>query len=456
MTKPIDDYAHRKLKSSTTKIQDNEDLEFAHSMRELLSNTAFSTTFATAHTPINSIPNTAKNAQTSQSQKEKTRALSKTTNASFQVERQMFVFQLCLGKTRRQQMGQKNSREGNAITKEFASFLKKKTVKQTSGSSKTLLRKDISNGITDIHMQDYQEKRLHELSGLRGRFLQILIHQKEYKEIILQTKPTGVEDQDTEVQYDTISIDYLSGDDDKLTNYEFKISTRQSQTMLISLLPGCLMLIRLLDLKKKFKGNKIIDCNNDSKQSSNLEFRILEAESAKMEWSIVSTRDSRNGNLYQCQRHGMGNSCCISVLFRIVTSIDSISPHKCQGIISSIQLRQDYNYRISLKILGDYLSQITRSFRETVVSLYKDKHTPSDGLFTNVNQPCRRTIKADGSARMVLSTETLKKLNKTSYTVVHVKSYTTASTEGSAQKNNNDNNNANVKVGNLVSDSRKN
>ncbi|PVU86103.1 hypothetical protein BB561_006809 [Smittium simulii] len=49
----------------------------------------------------------------------------------------------------------------------------------------------------------------------------------EYKEIMLQTKSTGVQDQDVEVQYNTISINYSSGNYDKLTNYEFKSLIRQ-------------------------------------------------------------------------------------------------------------------------------------------------------------------------------------------------------------------------------------
>ncbi|PVU86098.1 hypothetical protein BB561_006812 [Smittium simulii] len=92
-----------------------------------------------------------------------------------------------------------------------------------------------------------------------------------------------------------------------------------------------------IGIEKQFlEKSEIMDCHGDSEQSSNSELRILETESAKMERSIVSTRDSRNKNLYRCQQHGMGNSCWISVLFRIVASINSNSPHKRQKIISSV------------------------------------------------------------------------------------------------------------------------
>ncbi|PVU92339.1 hypothetical protein BB561_003888 [Smittium simulii] len=168
--------------------------------------------------------------------------------------------------------------------------------------------KKFQNGIPDIHMQDDQEKGLYDLSESRERFYAhsdtpevpsnfcssvwaltesahlykgaTQVQKKmygEYKEIILQTKPTGVQDQDGEVQYDTISINYLSGNNDKLTSYESESSTRQgqgsqmrsqqtdqswqnnteklasfigkAQEMSVALLPGRLMLRRLLELK---------------------------------------------------------------------------------------------------------------------------------------------------------------------------------------------------------------
>ncbi|PVU97176.1 hypothetical protein BB561_000709 [Smittium simulii] len=118
-------------------------------------------------------------------------------------------------------------------------------------------------------------------------------------------------------------------------------------------------------IEKQFlEESKIMGCHGDSEQSSNSELKVLETESAKMERSIVSTRDPRNGNLYQCQQYGMGNSCWIPVLFRIVASINSISPQKRQDIISSV-LR----------------AATLQSFREAVGLLYKNKHTPSDDLF---------------------------------------------------------------------------
>ncbi|PVU87726.1 hypothetical protein BB561_006203, partial [Smittium simulii] len=166
--------------------------------------------------------------------------------------------------------------------------------------------------------------------------------------------------------------------------------------------------------------SEIMDCHGNSKQSSNSELRILETESAKMERSIVSTRDSRNGNLYRCQRHGMGNSCWIPVLFGSVASIDSISPHKRQGIISSV-LRATTLQRypsIRTEILGNYLSQITRSLRKIVISLYRDKHTSSYVLCTNVHQPGRRAIKTDCSNGMVSIN---KDIQKTEQNIWHIR-----------------------------------
>ncbi|PVU92060.1 hypothetical protein BB561_004062 [Smittium simulii] len=50
--------------------------------------------------------------------------------------------------------------------------------------------------------------------------------------------------------------------------------------------------------KQLHEEPEIMDCHGDSEQSNNTELRILKTESAKMERSIVSTRDFRNGNLY--------------------------------------------------------------------------------------------------------------------------------------------------------------
>ncbi|PVU87577.1 hypothetical protein BB561_006273 [Smittium simulii] len=104
------------------------------------------------------------------------------------------------------------------------------------------------NGITDIHMQDDQEKELYDLSGHRGRFFahsdtpevqEISLFSMERKDLPIlcssvwtlaessylykDTTPNG------KVQYDTISIDYSSGNNDKLTSNDSKGSTRQGE-----------------------------------------------------------------------------------------------------------------------------------------------------------------------------------------------------------------------------------
>ncbi|PVU89520.1 hypothetical protein BB561_005298 [Smittium simulii] len=153
MTRPIDGYAHKKLKDATTRIQDNKNLGFAHLIRELLldSTTVSETTIrpivenkqldsllaakkpltrrekkqdnsllsasATAHTPQNYTPNTASNAQASQ-------------------------FNLTLWK--------------------LNSFVEARDFKLN------LLH----------HMQDSQKKKLQDLSETRGRFYAHSDHQK--------------------------------------------------------------------------------------------------------------------------------------------------------------------------------------------------------------------------------------------------------------------------------------
>ncbi|PVU87736.1 hypothetical protein BB561_006198 [Smittium simulii] len=136
-------------------------------------------------------------------------------------------------------------------------------------------------------------------------------------------------------------------------------------------------------IEKKFlEKTKIMGCHGDSEQPSNSELRIRETEFTKMERSIVSTRDSRNGNLYRCQQTAWGI---------VVVS---------QSYLGFL-FRQHYDPGIRTEIWGNYLSQITRSLRKTVVSLYRDKHTSSDVLCTNVHQPGRCAIKTNSTNGML-------------------------------------------------------
>ncbi|PVU87715.1 hypothetical protein BB561_006204 [Smittium simulii] len=197
---------------------------------------------------------------------------------------------------------------------------------------------------------------------------------REYKKIIPQIKSTGVQDQDGEVQYDIISIYYSYGDDDKLTNYEFKSPIRQGEgsqtrgqqtdqswqnnTEKLGKLYWKSTSNEAFGIEKQFlERSEIMCCHGDYEQSSNSELRILETESAKIEQSI---------------QYGMGNSCWIPVLFRIVAPIDNISPHKRQGIISSV-LRSTTRSVVGCSIL--VYSDNTTSL--AYVQKFEEMHLPN-------------------------------------------------------------------------------
>ncbi|PVU89790.1 hypothetical protein BB561_005162 [Smittium simulii] len=130
-----------------------------------------------------------------------------------------------------------------------------------------------------------------------------------------------------------------------------------------------------------------MDCHGDSEQSSNSELRILEIESAKMErstaWGIVVESQS------------------YSVLWPPSIVSAHINVKELLAVYYALQLHSVVGRPIRAKIWGNYLSQITRSLRKIVVSLYKDKHMFSDVLCTNVHQPGRRAIKTNSSNGMV-------------------------------------------------------
>ncbi|PVU95614.1 hypothetical protein BB561_001700 [Smittium simulii] len=395
LTSIIDDYVQRKLKSPNTKIQGNEDLEFAHTMRELLSNvalsitqnridnlhksmelpgrldallavknptarsrrnershfclrqqTAFGTTSAITQTPHNATPNTVNNNQTTQ----------RTTR---------YVLS-SLSQTHRQQVGQEHSREG------IQDSAQKSESREAKGFDKKKLYKKVISYGPPLTLHPHRYKR--EMS-------------KEASEAI--TKEVAALLAKNAIEQSNI---YYTKKDRKPTSSPGPPKAQQ-------LCPrdnvGCSppWLANAEDnfgIKKQFlEESKIMGCHDDSEQSSNSKLRILETESAKMKRSIISIRGSRNENFCQCQKHSMGNSFWIPVLFRIVISIDSISPHKHQGIISSY-IQKYYKSSLRTEIWGNYLSQIARSLKETVVSLRIIKTDCSNGM-VSINRDIHKT-----------------------------------------------------------------
>ncbi|PVU89087.1 hypothetical protein BB561_005552 [Smittium simulii] len=426
---------YKKIKNPNTRIQGNEDLEFAHTMRELLSDvassitqsrinnlhklmelpdrltaksrrnkkspfcprqqTAFGTTSVIAQTPHNATPNTVKNNQTTQS---------RTTR---------YVLSR-LGQTHRQQMSQKHSREGIKYSvqefefREAKTSMRKKFIRNLAkaGSLLTLhlnrYKQKISKKASDAITQEvaallvnnaieqstlYNTKKdrrptfssrppetqqlcatpstkLGSISsnqsiGIFGQpFNNRQVQGKmygEYKEIILQTKTTGVQDQ----------------------NSEFKSPIRQDTSNVGCSPPLLSNTEKTFGIKKKILKNLKSWTATDTLNKTP-EIKIF-IEASNTAWGIVVGSQSYSG----------------------LWPSSIVSAYINDKELLAVTFKQHYDSSIRTEIWGNYLPQITRSLRETVVSLYRDKHTSSDVLWANVNQPSRSAIKTDSSNGMV-------------------------------------------------------
>ncbi|OMJ11506.1 hypothetical protein AYI69_g9804 [Smittium culicis] len=77
-----------------------------------------------------------------------------------------------------------------------------------------------------------------------------------------------------------------------------------------------------------------IECYSDG--TSDPESTILDQPAEIMEWSVLPTREPRTGDIYRCQRHGMGDRCGLPILLGIVESLGGVDSHQRQGIINNI------------------------------------------------------------------------------------------------------------------------
>ncbi|PVU89418.1 hypothetical protein BB561_005366 [Smittium simulii] len=545
-----------KLKDLTTRIKDNNDLEFAHLMRELLSDVAsnithaiiknlhksmelpgrnaYSTAPSVAHTTQNVIQtsaNTANNAQTRTTryvlgrlgQTHKQQVAQKYSVEDIQDsvqksesrevkgydEEKLYKFQrnkcrsywiitkceaTYSGKfkyflqkeakfTKNKQGSQRRNNQGSrGSPSKKCNRAEDRRTKSSSSSPKTqqLCRGEkFQNRIPDIHMQDNQDKGLYDLSGSRGRFYahsdtsevqeissfsikredlpiftklgsiswnqSIDIFEQpfnnrqvqgkmygEYKKIILQTKPTGVQGQDGEVQYDTISINYSSGDNNNSQTMSLKVPSDKKlgklywkDTSNVGCSPPWLPNAeKTFGIEKQFlKESKIMGCHNDSEQSNNSELRILETDGVSR--SVLVYSDNTTTLAYVQKFSGTTSPKLIEVSEKLW--------------------------------------------------LHENKHTLPDVLCTNVNQPGRRAIKTDSSNKMVSINRDIKETeqniwlikrgfvcNKTEQEDVQklqlspVEYNTTDPTESSTGKDKYSSNYSNVEVCNLVSNFGKN
>ncbi|PVU86965.1 hypothetical protein BB561_006499 [Smittium simulii] len=265
---------------------------------------------------------------------------------------------------------------------------------------------------------------------------------REYKEIILQTKPTGVQNQDGEVQHDTIPIDYSCGDNDKLTNYDGQNNTEklnklywESTSNVCCSPPWLPNAEETFEIKKQFlEETEIIGYHGDSEQSSNSELRILETESAKMERSIVSTRNSKNGNISNLTNTAWGIVVRSQSYTRLWLPSYVVG---CSVLVYSDNTKtlayvRKFGGTTSPKLLetdcSNGMVSINRDIQETEQNIWSIRR----------GSVCNKT---EQKAVQILQLVPGQSIN---------------STESSTGKDNYDNNYANVKVCDLVSNSGKN
>ncbi|OMJ08601.1 hypothetical protein AYI70_g11445, partial [Smittium culicis] len=267
----------------------------------------------------------------------------------------------------------------------------------------------------------------------------------KHTNILFPAYQTGIQNQLEEVEPDSFPINNSLGDGDKFQNDEpegsqgqdqrspsrsqqatedgendFEMSSelyRKSSSHVGSSSPRTPYVEKAIGSEEqRAEEFEFMDISGDAEQTRVTEPEILVPKTQEMEQEIISTGDPRAGDLYRCQRHGMGDSCGIPILFRFVVSIRSINAYKLQRIIDCIictpaprrcwalcvsLFRQHYDSSICQKIWGNYFSQIARSFRADMASLPENKHSSSGDICTNVHQSSGRTEQADGSDRMV-------------------------------------------------------
>ncbi|PVU94705.1 hypothetical protein BB561_002339 [Smittium simulii] len=79
-----------------------------------------------------------------------------------------------------------------------------------------------------------------------------------------------------------------------------------------------------------------MDINCDTHRARQTEPVVLERPIVSLEWPIVPLGDPRTGTLYRCQRHRLGDSCGLTILFRIVESFGGDDAHQHQRTITNI------------------------------------------------------------------------------------------------------------------------
>ncbi|OMJ29738.1 hypothetical protein AYI69_g734 [Smittium culicis] len=163
----------------------------------------------------------------------------------------------------------------------------------------------------------------------------------------------------------------------------------------------------------EYKGLKI-DCQSNS--TCNKHTKVVGRKTSRVERSVFLTGDSRNGDIYRCQRHGMGYSCGIEILLRFMESVTEITPYQREGVVNRlvcnqalvcrcticIDLFRQYHYAfVRKKVWGDYFIKLVGDFRKAMVSLPGDQYPTTSDIYTISDEPCRCPVTPDSPDRMV-------------------------------------------------------
>ncbi|PVU92127.1 hypothetical protein BB561_004013 [Smittium simulii] len=492
MTRPIDDYVHRKLKVPTTRIQGNEDLEFAHMMRELLSDvvTKITQRINNLHKPMG-LPGRVLQLEESTAKPlvenkhlDSLLAAKKPTIRSRKNKKSPFCLlqQTAFGTTSAMTHNPHNATPNSAKNNQMSQSKPERNHQEDCGSSskegnqaeerrptsssrspetQQLPREEkFQNVIPDIHMQDNQEKGLYDLSGQPGYNIKMGKSNMTPFQLI------------------------LIWDDNKLTNYEFKSPIRQEKlgklywksTSNVGCSPPWLPNAKeTFGIEKQFlKKSEIMDCHGDSEQSSNSELRILETETAKMErntaWKIVVESQSYSvlwppliilahinvkellAVYYELQLHSVFG-CSVLVYSDNTTTLAYVQ--KFGGTTSPKLLEVSEKLRAIKTDSSNGMVSINRDIQETEKNIWPIRR----GSFCNKEeQEAIQILKLVPGQSISRSqrTESLLAAIKQLLMLSPVKSNTTDPTESSTGEDNNNKNNANVGICNLVFDSGKN
>ncbi|OMJ28054.1 hypothetical protein AYI69_g2484 [Smittium culicis] len=157
-----------------------------------------------------------------------------------------------------------------------------------------------------------------------------------------------------------------------------------------------------------------IECYSDG--TIDPESTILDQPAEIMEWFALPTREPRTGDIYRCQRHGMGDRCGLPILLGIVESLGGVDAHQRQEIINNIictlapeccrtlgisLLRQYHDISLRQEVLWNDFSRVSEDRGKHMEPLPGIKYPASRHIRAINFEPCGRAEQTDRSDRMV-------------------------------------------------------